>query len=88
MEQKEILAIFCQKMKEELHDILDDDELHTKLLDAGMVREATLLEEIASEEFTHAMTYRRILARHGHAISQEAHELWDRVYEIYHMEDK
>lgn len=88
MEQKEILAIFCQKMKEELHDILDDDELHSKLLEAGMVREAALLEEIASEEFTHAKTYRRILARHGHAISQEAHDLWDRVYEIYHMEDK
>ena len=82
-----ILDTVCQKMMDELHDIIEDNAFHNKLLEAGLPREATIIEEIASEELTHARAYRRILTRHGRAITPEAHELWEKVHEIFHLEE-
>ncbi len=83
MTKEELVKIFCDKMHDELHDIEEDAKLHRELEEAGMTREAEMIEAIAKEEYTHAKGYRTMLARHGHKLSDEAVALWEKVEELF-----
>lgn len=82
MTKEELIKIFRDKMRDELHDIEEDAKLYLELAEAGMTREADMIEAIAKEEYTHAKGYRTMLARHGHRLSNEDVELWEKVEDL------
>ena len=66
------ISEFCDNLKDELEDILEDNKLYEELKAAGMHSEAKTMEEIANDEYYHAKAYRAMLEKHGHPMSEEA----------------
>lgn len=74
---------FCENLKDELEDILEDNKLYEELKAAGMYGEAKTMEEIANDEYSHAKAYRAMLEKHGHPMSEEVEGLWEKVEAVF-----
>ena len=73
--------IFCENMKDELEDIIEDNDLYEALIAAGLRHEARTMEDIANDEYRHAKLYRKMLS--GIPMSEEMQSLWDKVHRIF-----
>lgn len=84
----EFTQILCEKLKDELHDVIAYGKLYDELVEAGKHHDAEIIEEIARDEYDHAHAIKRILDRHKHhEIDAEAKALWDEAAHAFEEED-
>lgn len=81
----EILAHLKEDLKDELEDIVKYGELHKSLMAHGLFKEASDVQAIASDEYTHACAIKKILEAHDVDTSKNAEltQLWDKVYDVF-----
>jgi hypothetical protein len=75
----DIVKTFCERMREELHDVIAYGELYEKLKADGHHEEAEMIEEIARDEYTHAKAFCVQLRHHHHVMDDEMRELWHKA---------
>lgn len=75
----DIVKTFCERMKEELRDVITYGELYDKLRAEDRHDDAELIEEIAGDEYSHAKALCIHLKHYHHEMDEEARELWRRA---------
>ena len=85
MTTEELIHTLHKRMVDELHDVLGDDEFHDCLRSKGMHEEADLLAEIASDEYEHALAYKKMILRLGGTIDNETEALLTRAWNVFFM---
>lgn len=83
MTTEELIHTLHKRMVDELHDVLGDDEFHDCLRSKGMHEEADLLAEIASDEYEHALAYKKMILHHGGTISEDDEALLTRAWNVF-----
>lgn len=84
----EFAKTFCEKLKDELHDVIAYGKLYDELVEAGKHHDAEIIEEIARDEYDHAHAIKRILDRHRHHdVDEETKALWDEAARAFEEED-
>ena len=82
---EEILAHLKDDLKDELEDIIKYGALHKSLMAHGLFKEASDVQAIASDEYTHACAIKRMLEAHAvdTSLNAELTQLWDKVYDVF-----
>lgn len=84
----EFAKTFCEKLKDELHDVIAYGKLYDELEAAGKHHDAEIIEEIARDECEHAYAIKSILDRHRHyEMDAEVKALWDEAARAFEEED-
>jgi rubrerythrin len=82
-EKMEIAKKLIAELEEELEGIIKYDCLFNELGSKGMVKEAVVIQSIASEEYWHAMKIWRLLDQFEIEMPEKIETLWDKVSDIF-----
>ena len=73
-----VMKCLIDRLKEELHDVSTYSRLHDELDEIGAERESEWVEQIAREEYSHAIALSKILhMNHQYPDSEELMKLWE-----------
>ena len=73
-----VMKYLIDRLKEELHDVSTYSMLYEELEELDKDREAKYVEQIAREEYSHAMALSKILhINHRYPDSEELVKLWE-----------
>lgn len=86
--EEDIMKFLVVRLKDELNDVETYNSLYESFKAHEMYEEASVIEEIARDEFSHAEAIYDILEDYGHVPHDdpEIAHLWHRAKHVFHID--